>query len=313
VTRHFIPVALDTYFRGSSDEVEFCERIGAGGNHLAPATAGGRRLGQGADFRLRERELSRVLEEFRALPAAERSPELPSTLGAQPPRQPVPPPPPRGTVLRGYCAYLERDASEKLVRAKRFYYEENPDRWAAETQSDTFWLTEEESKSLVPAVLSEGLRIDAPSRIQKRLFSTLGIDYMEGSVNSLRVRESSLTLTVESISESAIELRIDGDAKLGKPFEEKARKEPRSRGSEVRIIGRAAYDRAKGAFTRLDLAGIGRAWGSKMDYVDREIRIREHPWWYGVACELVSGSAPMDRIPPYNMLHYGEAGKYFEE
>lgn len=313
MTRHFIPVALDTYFRGSSDEVEFCERIGAGGNHLAAATAGGRRLGQGADLRLRERELSRVLEEFRALPAAERSPELPSTLGAQPPRQPVPPPPPRGTVLRGYCAYLERDASEKLVRAKRFYYEENPDRWAAETQSDTFWLTEEESKSLVPAVLSEGLRIDAPSRIQKRLFSTLGIDYMEGSVNSLRVRESSLTLTVESISESAIELRIDGDAKLGKPFEEKARKEPRSRGSEVRIIGRAAYDRAKGAFTRLDLAGIGRAWGSKMDYVDREIRIREHPWWYGVACELVSGSAPMDRIPPYNMLHYGEAGKYFEE
>ena len=81
----------------------------------------------------------------------------------------------------------------------------------------------------------------------------------------------------------------------------------------MRIIGRAVYDRAKGAFTRFDLAGVGKAWGCKMDYVDREVRIREHPWWYGIACELVSGSAPMDRIPPYNMLHYGEAGKYFEE
>jgi hypothetical protein len=47
--------------------------------------------------------------------------------------------------------------------------------------------------------------------------------------------------------------------------------------------------------------------------VDREIRIREHPWWSGVAFELVSGSTPMDRIPPYNILHYGEAAKYFEE
>jgi len=313
VTRHFIPVALDTYFRGSSDEVEFCEKIGAGGNHLAAATAGGRRLGQGKDLRLRERELSRVLEEFRALPDEERSPELPSTEGAKPPRRPVPSPPQRGMVLRGHCSYLERDASGKLVRAKRFYYEENPDRWAAETQSDMLWLTEEESRALVPSDPRQGSRVEAPSRIQKRLFGTLGIDYMEGSVNSLRVRESSLALEVESVTEGSIELRIVGEAKLGKPYDEKLLEEPRSRGSEVRVIGRAAYDRAKGAFTRFDIAGTGRAWGCKMDYVDREVRIREHPWWYGVACELVSGSAPADRIPPYNMLHYGDGAKYFEE
>jgi hypothetical protein len=218
-----------------------------------------------------------------------------------------------GTVLRGYCSYLERDASGKLVHAKRFYYEENPDRWGAETQSDMLWLTEEESKSLVPPNPSVGSQIDAPLRIQKRLFSTLGIDYMEGSVNSLPVRESSMMLTVENATEAAVELRIEGEAKLGKAYEEKKLKEPRSRGSEVRIIGRAVYDPAKGAFTRFDLAGVGKAWGCKMNYVDREVRIREHPWWYGIACELVSGSAPMDRIPPYNMLHYGEAGKYFEE
>jgi len=313
VTKHFIPVALDTYFRGSSDELEFCEKIGAGGNHIATGTAGGRRLGQEADLRLRERELSRVLDEFLALPEGERMPALPSTEGSRPPDRPVPRPPPGGTVLRGYCAYLERDESGKLVRAKRFYYEENPDRWAAETQSDTLWLTPEETRSLVPPEPRVGSRVEAPSRVQKRLFGTVGIDYMEGSVNSLRVRESSLTLRVEAATEGSIELRIEGAAKLGKPHDEASRKEPRSRGSEVRIIGRASYDRAKGAFTRFDLVGAGKAWGCKMDYVDREIRIREHPWWYGVACELVAGSTPLDRIPPYNMLHYGEAGKYFEE
>jgi hypothetical protein len=313
VARHFIPVALDTYFRGSSDEVEFCEGIGAGGNHLAAATAGGRRLGKGADLRLRERELSRVLDEFRALPEAERRPELSSVEAARPPERPVPSPPRNGTVLRGYCSYLEREPSGKLVRAKRFYYEENPDRWAAETQSDILWLTEEETRSLVPADLRDGSRVDATSRIQKRLFGTLGIDYMEGSVNSLAVRESSLTLTVESVSGSSVGLRIDGYAKLGKAHDETKRKEPRSRGCELRIIGRAVYDREKGAFTRFDLAGAGMAWGCKMDYVDREIRIREHPWWYGVACELVSGSEPMDRIPPYNMLHYGGREPYLGE
>ena len=34
---HFIPVALDTYFRGAGDEVEFCQKIKAGGNHMAVA------------------------------------------------------------------------------------------------------------------------------------------------------------------------------------------------------------------------------------------------------------------------------------
>lgn len=29
------------------------------------------------------------------------------------------------------------------------------------------------------------------------------------------------------------------------------------------------------------------------------------------ACELVASDTPMDRIPPYNLLHYHSAGPYF--
>ena len=43
----------------------------------------------------------------------------------------------------------------------------------------------------------------------------------------------------------------------------------------------------------------------------REVRVEPYPWRYGIACELVSGDSPYDRIPPYNMLHYGGREPYF--
>ena len=59
------------------------------------------------------------------------------------------------------------------------------------------------------------------------------------------------------------------------------------------------------------LAVIGEAWGHKMEYTRREIGTPGPKWKYGIACELVTGTAPDDLIPPYNMLHYGSKMKYF--
>ena len=56
VAKHFVPLALDTYFRGNSHELEFCNKVQAGGNHLVVATAAGQTLGKG-DLRLRKKEL----------------------------------------------------------------------------------------------------------------------------------------------------------------------------------------------------------------------------------------------------------------
>jgi hypothetical protein len=304
VARHFVPVALDTYFRGARDELEFCKAIGAGGNHVVAATAGGRILAAEAGLRLRRRELEPALEEFRALPEAERRPALPSAEGVPPPERPVPVPPKNGLILRGYCAYLRADAEGRPARLTRYYYEENPDRWAAETQSDTIWLTEEEWKGLVPADPAPGAKVEVPEGLRRRFFCTLGIDYMEGSVNSLPEREGSLTLTRLETGD----LRIDGFARLGEPFDEEARRRKNSRGCEIRVVGlaRAGAD----GFRRFDLAGVGRAWGCKMDYVSREVRGGEHPWMYGIALERVAGETPMERIPPYNMLHYDSARAY---
>jgi hypothetical protein len=98
---------------------------------------------------------------------------------------------------------------------------------------------------------------------------------------------------------------------LGKELDEELRRRPNSRGSELRVLGKVHYDRKKQAITRFDVVGVGRAWGNKMDYVGREIRLDDYPWMYGIAWELVTGDAPEDRLPPYNLLHYNSTPPYF--
>ena len=310
VGRHFVPLALDTYFRGNSHELEFCQKVKAGGNHLVVATAGGRTLGK-EGLRLRQSDLEGALQEYARLPKEQRTPALEDPARAQPPRRAVPPPPPNGLIIRGYCTYLRSDDHKRIVRSDAYYYRQNPDRWRVETQSDLLWLTEPEWKSLIPADPKPGSRREVAPAIQKRFYSTIGIDYMEGSVNSLPPRRTTMTLTVQRADERAIVLRLDGYAQLGKEFDEKLRSEPDSRGCELRVLGHVRYDRKKQAVERFDVAGVGRAWGNKMDYVHREVRLDQYPWTYGIAWELVTGAAPQDRIPPYNLLHYNSTGPYF--
>jgi hypothetical protein len=312
VAKHFIPLALDTYFRGNSQELEFCNKVRAGGNHLVVTTAAGKILGK-EDLKLRSRDLAPILAEYARLPKAERQPLLEDPANAKPPQRPVPQPPTGGLIVRGYCTYLKLDDQKRVVRSREFYYRENPDRWAAETQSDLLWLTEAERKSLIPADLATGDKSEVAPAIQKRFYGTLGIDYMEGSVNSLPLRKSTMVLTVQSMDDNIIALRLDGHADLGKELDEKLRRQPNSRGSELRVLGKVHYDRKKQTITRFDVVGVGRAWGNKMDYLGREIRVDDYPWMYGIAWELVTGDAPKDRLPPYNLLHYNSTPPYFEK
>jgi hypothetical protein len=251
------------------------------------------------------------------LPESERRAELEDPNLAQPPKRPVPQPPAGGLIVRGFCTYVRRpsgaEAPDRIVRSTEFYYKENPDRWAAETQSDMLWLTEPEWRSLVPREPKPGDRIEVAAAIQKRFYSTIAIDYMEGSVNSLPPHETTMTITVEQVTPNAIVMRLNGYGRMGKELNDELRKEKNSRGGEIRVLGYVNYDRRRDAIDRFDLVGVGEAWGNKMDYVHREIRVEAYPWRYGIACELVRGDLPIDRIPPYNMLHYGygDPDRYF--
>ena len=191
------------------------------------------------------------------------------------------------------------------------YYKENPNAWAAATQSDMLWLTEAEWRLLIPEKPGPGKEFAVPAEIQRRFFSTLGIDYMEGSVNALPVRSSEMQITIAEVNDRHITMSLTGEARMGVAFANHEKTGNRSRGCGLRIIGNLEFDRKKNTFTRFDLAGVGTAWGNKMNYTKRAIRIEEYPWTYGIACVLVTGDAPIDRIPPYNLLHYGSGLSYF--
>jgi hypothetical protein len=305
VARNFVPLALDTYFRGNSHELEFCDMVHAGGNHLVVVTAAGQALGKG-DLRLRPKELAATLQEFAALPREQRQPPIADPASAKAPKRPVPRPPVNGLILRGYCTYLRADDNKQLVRSREFYYKQNPDRWKVETQSDLLWLTEWERQSLIPANPRVGGRHEVAQPIQKRFYSTIGIDFMEGSVSALPTRESTMTLVVVKMDEQTLTLRLEGHAQMGKEYDP-ARRTEQSRGCEVRVLGTVSYDRKKQAITRFDVVGVGHGWGRRTN----EIRLDQYPWTYGIACELVTGDTPQDLIPPYNMLHYNPTGPYF--
>ncbi|MEM7015209.1 MAG: hypothetical protein AAF585_27445, partial [Verrucomicrobiota bacterium] len=280
-------------------------------------TAGGRQLGKGkgvrGHLRLREEDLGQVLAEFQALRDKERKPTLPDPNEATPPKRPVPKPPASGLIIRGYCAYMKQDDEGKPQRAEQFYYKENPDAWTAETQSDMLWLAEEEWRSLLPN-RSDDSEFEAPPEIQRRLFSTLGIDYMEGSVNALPVRESELTFKPIGENDGGIRaLKIEGRAKMGMPLTDQSESKARSRGCEITVFGELRYDVKDWKIVAFNLVGLGEAWGNKMNYTKRAIRIEERPWRYGIACELVTGDSPADLVPPYNLLHYGGGMKYFAD
>jgi len=304
-------VALDTYFRGNSEEKDFCEQIGAGGNHVVVTTARGEIVGKDRELRLRQLELAPVLDEFHALPESQRTAPISLGANATPPERPVPAPPKNGLILRGFCSYLGRDENGRVFRPTQYYYRENPDRWATETQSDMLWLTESDWKSLVPRQLQVGAQIEVPELVQHRFFCTIGIDYMEGSVNSLPCRASRMQLTVTEVNDEAVNLRLDGYAHIGHEFGPQVRNQPNSRGCEVRVLGQLEFNRQRAEFNRFDIVGVGQAWGNKMEYLSREIRLDDYPWSYGIACELVTTRTPMDLIPPYNLLHYNSSGSYF--
>lgn len=309
--KHFVPLAMDTYFRGNSAEVEFCNRVRAGGNHLVAASASGKALGDSRQLKLRERELANILEEFRELPDADRRPQLVAPTDIKRPSREIPDPPAGGLVVRAYCTYLQPGEGGRPERSKVYYYKQNPDRWAVETQSDMLWLTESEKKSLQPENPQPGDSLQVTPAIQRRFFGTVGIDFMEGSVNSLPVRESTMSIRVEKVDSDGVWLRLEGYGRMGKPLDEQSKDKSRTRGCELRILGKLHYD-SKGAFDRFDIIGLGSAWGNKMNYTRREMSIAGYPWMYGIACELVVGDSPIDRIPPYNLVHYNGSGEpYF--
>ena len=284
-------------------------KVGFQRNRIVVAAADGTPIGKEAKILPRRAALAPLAKEFKRLPAERRMPEISDNKNLLAKKKLAIPN--GGLALQAHCTLLEHNKQgiAELSRAEVFYYPQNPNRWKFETQTDSFWLTEAERKSLIPAGdLKVGNETNVGENIQSRFFSTVGIDFNQGSIPSAKVRNSTMLLKIQRITDETVELRLEGYGQMGVPYDKSKLGQPRSRGYEIRLLGLMVYSKQDHEIERFDIVGVGEAWGK----VRNEKKIFPGTWNYGIACELIPEGSPVNTVPPYNLLHYGAAGPYFQ-
>lgn len=290
-------MAVDSYYPGDSSEAEWFGSIKPKTNGFNYVTAGGKVLGWSTG------EMGKALEAFDRLPEEERRPKIERPRDPAPGKRMLPAPPEGALIADVYCAYLERDAKGGLSRAPK-YFERDSGRTLepALTRNDTFWMTPEEWKSLLPEAPEAGRKFPAPDFFRKRLFEL----YLDDAAGRYRnaTRAGELTLTVEKASPAGVDLRLDGFVQSGHPYDPANSK---LHGSEFRLLGFLGYDAAQKAFTRFDIAAAGETWGEgegeygKYAYQCRGKEHRRYP--IGIAFERVAPRRPADRVAPLRACH----------
>ena len=112
-------------------------------------------------------------------------------------------------------------------------------------------------------------------------------------------RAGELHLIVEDVTADNVRLRLEGFARLGAPFDPRKANDLKGPfGYEPRLTGFLHYDTKHKRITRLEILAIGDTYG----YPNTHDPSWRPAWRPGrqplaVAFEMVSGTAPADRIP----------------
>lgn len=294
---NFVAVGIDGVSPGSEPEwAVFGEAAKKSYNGFAVCTATGKFVGT-AD------NLSGSVEKYKKLPKSDR---IPSTL-IPAAESKVPTPPPGGLILNAYCTYLDRDSSGGYSRAKWMLNDIYPSTMAGKTEpattgNDMVWLTDAEWKAMVPSEPRKGQPQAVPPSVRQRLLGLHACDFhpVAGGGRPI-VRAGELALTVDAVSTSAIDLRLEGWSETGQEFNP-ARLEY---GCSMKLFGFLKVDLAGKQFVRFDVVGLGECWGRRTDAA-RSGKYDGPPqrWPIGVAFELVTGERPVDRTPPKKAAPY---------
>src|SRR5262245_44845312 len=284
----------------------------AAGNYLFIITASGKPIpgsdGPGGRETLRK-QLDFKLKTFAEIPASERKPRI----GAPTPLRDVPslpdylretyrvPPPPNGLVLTSYKRFLTRDEQGHFKRMDspfdQYRVTDFGQTWCPFVGTTSqivswMWISEQESKALVPADPKEGDAVQIPRALRLRmLLMYLGAPRAEDWVwpSPEVIRKDSLTLRVEQVTPKEVRLRLTGSAVLideasgpiprwssledpgqfafanrlqrtGAPqkgLPEKYQRQALDAGVEGTLI----YDRQNKKFTRFDVVVLADTWG----------------------------------------------------
>lgn len=328
IKENFIAVAVPTDIcHAKNPEGEFLRGAGidkswvTSSGYMNCVSASGRNLGGMAS--------EQVLEAFRKLPAAERTPGGITVPDMKPSEHLIPAPPPGGLVLKVHGRFLARDARGELrhIKGDDFPQLRGKDdairdlQFLLEPNTEYMWLTADEWKALVPASPSPGDKVPVAPAIGERmarfhLSPQRALTSEDGIVSAKDVKSAALTLVVEDVSPQRIRLRMTGFVHTGTEYDEAKATSPNGPlgfGFATPVHGILDYDRTKQAFVRFDIVAPGDVWGRWGDANNKSQQI-ERPGRtpVGFAFALATGESPSNRIPPGGHGGRAEGSGYFQ-
>jgi hypothetical protein len=329
IKEHFVAAAVPTWVcRAKGPEGEFLRGAGidkqwvTSSGYMTCVSPGGKPLGHAPS--------ARVLEAFRKLPEAERTPGAVKFSDLKPEERLIPSPPERGLVLKVHARFLGRDEKGEVCYARPDDFplmtgrSAAKDRWKLflEPNTEYLWLTEDEWKSLLPPEPEKGKEVTVDPRLVDRMarfhLTPRRAMTSEGGILPRRdVKVAGAVLRVEDVSPERIRLRLDGLVHTGTEFDRDRATTPNGPlgfGFRAPLHGLVEYDRAKKAFVRFDVIALGEVWGRWGDANGKSL-FSERPGRtpFGFALELAKGNSPTERIPPGgNPSYIGPRSGYFD-
>lgn len=169
-------------------------------------------------------------------------------------------------------------------------------KWREKAWNQDFaWFTRSEARQFVPAEAKVGKKHDLPRALIDRLACAHLVDNVRGQTSPFdegEVEKARLTAEVTAVKGDVVTLRLEGQTRT-------AREEPRRHGLEMRLLGQATFDLARGRFLTFELVAVGSRWGSTQ-LNGRRGDTDEAP--IGILLTL-AGDSPCERVAPAFNAH----------
>lgn len=123
---------------------------------------------------------------------------------------------------------------------------------------DFAWFTKGEAKQFVASEAKVGKKHDLPLALVQRIACVHLIDNVRGQTSPFevsQVKKARLSTEVTAVEGDVVSLRLEGETHT-------TMEGRRDHGLDVRLLGKATYDRAKDRFLTFELVAVGSRWGS---------------------------------------------------
>jgi hypothetical protein len=124
---------------------------------------------------------------------------------------------------------------------------------------DFAWFTKAEARQFVPAEAKVGKKQDLPVPLLHRIACAHLIDNVRGQTSPFEeseLKKARISTEVTAVDGDVVSLRLEGETRTAREGEGR-----RAHGLDMRLLGKATFDVAKGRFLTFELVAVGSRWG----------------------------------------------------